>query len=174
MRLAVPRHEGVGSQRIDRGIGAALAQFQRPRRRVGHDSETYPGQARLRPPVIVVALDDDLFILLGTDKREWPRSNELARDLVERPIRHNPTPSLRQIPQQGCIGFFQMKYQSALVGRFDVIYETVRRRLRASNLSFEQRVERPLNVAGSKRPSIEKSYSSIHVEDDGHRSRNIP
>src|SRR5260370_7251044 len=109
MRLAVPRHEGVGSQRIDRGIGAALAQFQRPRRRVGHDSETYPGQARLRPPVIVVALDDDLFILLVTDKREWPRSNGLPRDLVERPIGHNPTRSLRQIPHPPYIPLSHMK-----------------------------------------------------------------
>src|SRR5208337_929283 len=55
-----------------------------------------------------------------------------------------------------------------------VIHETVRRRFRAANLSLEQRIERPLNVAGSKRTPIVKGYAAMEVKNVSQRIRNLP
>jgi len=67
-----------------------------------------------------------------------------------------------------------MKDHGELVGRLDVIDEAVRRRFRTANLPLEQGVECPLHVAGSKRPSIVKSYAAMQMENVGQGIRNLP
>ena len=98
VRLALERHDRVRRKSVDRDIGAALAQFKRPRRRIRHDNEAYASKACPGSPVVIVAFDDDFLVLLGAQKLEWSRAHRLARDLVERPIGHNPTGSLGEIP----------------------------------------------------------------------------
>ncbi len=61
----------IGRKRIERNIGAALAKFERARSRIRHNGEANAGELRLCSPVIVVALKNDIFILLGVNELEW-------------------------------------------------------------------------------------------------------
>ena len=128
IRLAFQRHDGVGRiSALMASIGAALAQFERPRRRVGHDGETHPRQAWPRAPVVVVALEDDFLILFRADKLEWPRVPIGWRVISSSdPSGTIPLAPSERFHSKVALRLLQMKDNGEIVGRVDAIDEAVR------------------------------------------------
>ena len=85
----------IEAKRVNRYISAAFAQLKSPRRGIWCNSEANPFNAYLLTPVVVIAFDDDLLIWLSTHKTEGARTNWLARDLSECPIRNDADSAIR-------------------------------------------------------------------------------
>src|ERR1700731_4478255 len=83
VRFPLQRHDSVRTERIDGGICAALAQLKRSCGRVRHNGKAYPRKPWLSPPIIVVAREDNFFVLFGADKSERSRADWLTRDLIK-------------------------------------------------------------------------------------------
>ncbi len=71
IRVALEGQDHVGCERVDRHVGAALAQFKRARGGVGHDDEADIPEMRLLSPVFVVQCEHNFFVRLGTDETKW-------------------------------------------------------------------------------------------------------
>ena len=84
---------GQGS---DRNVGAALAQFEARVVASGTTTKRTRCSMRLRSPVIVVALDDDLFVRFGADKSEWARTDGMAADLVAAAVGNDSDRAIRK------------------------------------------------------------------------------
>src|ERR1700675_3375249 len=67
-----------------------------------------------------------------------------------------------------------MKDCGEIIRRVDAIDETIRRRLGAANLSFEQGIEGPFDIARGERPAIMKSYPAMQMEDVRQSIGNLP
>ena len=75
-----------GSERIDRGIGTALAQFKRPRRRVGHDREAHARKvAALSPSSRSLRSTMTSLSCSALTNLNGPGADRRTRDFVERP-----------------------------------------------------------------------------------------
>src|SRR5271155_3394812 len=138
----------VSSQRSDRDVGTALAQFECACIDVWSNRESHPFQPRLFAPVRVVALDDDFLIRLGANKTERPRADGMLADLVSTAVGDDSDRAIRNVPQQG-EWLLQMKYHGERVGCIDVINGSIRGGFSAANFSLQQGIEGPLYVPRS-------------------------
>ena len=81
-RIACQRQHHVGEERVDFDVRAPLTQLKRARRRIRNHHKAHTLQPAFLSPVIVVALDDNVSILLSADEAKRPAADGIAADLV--------------------------------------------------------------------------------------------
>jgi len=67
-----------------------------------------------------------------------------------------------------------MKDHSEIVGRINVVDKAIIRRLGAANPALEQRIERPLHIAGGQSAAVMKSDAMMKMKNIGSRIGNLP
>ena len=72
------------------------------------------------------------------------------------------------------IRLLQVKNNREIIRRIDVIDKMVHRCLRAANLPLQQRIQRPLHVAGSERPAVVKLHAVMKMKNISERIGNLP
>ncbi len=172
--VALERDHGVGGQRIDRDVGALLAQLQRTRSRIGNYFELHPLDLGRRSPVIWIALDHDLFVLLRANEAERPGADGMAIEILAAAVRHDADRAVGQIPQQRRERLLQMEDDGVVIGGVDAVDRSVGAGLRAAQFATDERVEGPLHVARGQRLAVVKPNAMMQMEDVGLRIGNLP
>ena len=92
---------------------------------------------RLGSPVVVIAGDDHVAVLLRADKAKRPGADRLTADFVEAAIRHNPDCPAGKIPQQRRERFLQVEDDGVVIRRINAVYQTISGGLGTENLTLE-------------------------------------
>ncbi len=125
-------------------------------------------------PVVVIAGEHNIFVLLRADETERPRADGLAADLVAAAVGNDAHGAVGEIPQQRGERFFEMEDDGVVVGHVDAVHESVNRCFCAAHLSLQQGVEGPLHVASGQGAAVMKLDAVVQVEDVGQRIGNVP
>ena len=125
--VAFQGQDHVGGQGVDGDVGAAFAQFQSARGGVGHDNKTDFGEMCFLSPVVVIAGEHNIFVLLRADETERAGADGLAADLVAAAIGHDAHGAVGEIPQQRSERLFEVEDDGVVVGGVDVVHEPVNR-----------------------------------------------
>ena len=132
------------------------------------------GRCGFVAPVVVVAGEHNFFVLLRADETKRPRADGLAADLVAAAVGHDADGAVGKIPQQRGERFFEVEDDGVVVGRLDVVHESVDRRLGAANLSLQQGIESPLHVASGQRAAVVELHAVMQMKNIGQRIGNLP
>ena len=119
--IGLERDHGVGSKSVAGHVSTALAQLERACRRVGNDLELYSLQLGRHSPIVRVALDNDLFVLLRADKTKRAGADGIAIEIFSAAVGHDANRAVGKIPQQGRQRFLQMEDYGVVIWRINVV-----------------------------------------------------
>ena len=103
-----------------------------------------------------------------------PEPIGMPRHFISAAVGHNADRAIGEIPQQGGVRLFHVKYHGEVIRRIEVIHEAIGRRLGTANLSGKQGIEGPLHIARGERTPVVKLHAVMKVKDVGQRIGNLP
>src|ERR1700722_1864094 len=87
---------------------------------------------------------------------------------------HNPYRAVRQIPKQGRVLLLHVKNYCSVLRCIDVVHKAIDRRLGATNLALQQRIESPLYIARAQGTPVMKLDAAMKMKNVGERMGNFP